>query len=388
MERGRSAIARTAEAARPSGRCGAPAVRSRRTVRERAPHVVDGEPGPGAVTFATCGAKAGEETTTSAVGPSATTSPAASTTTRSAASATNSTSWVESRTERPCRGEVADRLVAERAWRSSRDRGWARRAAAPGGSAVSCTARTSASRWPSTEVARVESPGRRRGRCARAARRRCPRPAPALAVRLRALGRDGVEVEQVRRALRDEADRRAVVPGRRASAGRRRRRLPTRTVPDVRVPLPCSAHSSEDLPGAVAAHQRGHLARPQVEVDARDRHDVAVPHHDAARPHRRRRRAVTTSRAGARRGGDRSGGASSASAARRPAPARRASRTDSGSGSHPAQRPSSHHRRGDVGVAHHRGGRAVGDACRRCRRAPRGRRTGAPARPGARRPGR
>src|SRR5690606_19321843 len=57
--------------------------------------------GCGARILATWGAKAGDETTTSATGPSATTSPSASTTTRVATSATSSTSWVASMTACP-----------------------------------------------------------------------------------------------------------------------------------------------------------------------------------------------------------------------------------------------------------------------------------------------
>ena len=51
--------------------------------------------------LATCGANAGDATTTSAVLPSATISPSAKTTTRSETAATNSTSWVAITTARP-----------------------------------------------------------------------------------------------------------------------------------------------------------------------------------------------------------------------------------------------------------------------------------------------
>ena len=48
-------------------------------------------------------------------------------------------------------------------------------------------------------------------------------------------------------------------------------------------PDPCSAQSSDDLPGAVAPHQRDDLAGRGVEVDLAHRGRVAVAHHDVAR---------------------------------------------------------------------------------------------------------
>src|SRR5699024_755986 len=81
------------------GRAGHEGIRAPSPTAVRAAVTVSS--GAGARTLATCGAKAGEEVTTSTVGPSAMISPSAMMTTRSLTSATNSTSCVDSRTVRP-----------------------------------------------------------------------------------------------------------------------------------------------------------------------------------------------------------------------------------------------------------------------------------------------
>ena len=76
-------------------------------------------------------------------------------------------------------------------------------------------------------------------------------------VGLRELVADRVEIEQIAR--------RSAARGRPAGAASRGRDRAgstpsTSTLPLARGPVPCSAHNSDDLPGAVAAHQRDDLA--------------------------------------------------------------------------------------------------------------------------------
>ena len=243
--------------------------------------------------------------------------------------ATNSTSWVASTTAGP----------APASSREHRARG----AACPGspgpGSARPAAAR--AARRPAGSPAPARAAVPRTGR-AGAGRRRCPAPAgraaprqvPAatvrLAVGLRALRGDRVQVEQVGRGLRHQADPPAgLVGGQRPGSAP----APTTTVPACRGPEPCSAQSSDDLPDPLRPISATTSPAAQVEVDV------------AGRPPRRRTAPTTPaggtapapSESGRRR---RAGRARPAGPAGRPA-RRRASRTDSGSGSQPASRPSS-----------------------------------------------
>ena len=100
-----------------------------------------------------------------------------------------------------------------------------------------------------------------------------PGPPPAAGVRGRALLGDRLEVEQVGGRLRDQPDEGAapggVEPGR---VGARRRR-------PCRSGASCGALERPDqrrLARAVAAHQRGDLARAQLEVDVAHGHVLAV----------------------------------------------------------------------------------------------------------------
>ncbi len=116
--------------------------------------------------------------------------------------------------------------------------------------------------------------------------------------------------------------------------GQRRRRAPC---PTARGPAGCSAHSSEDLPEPFRPMTATTSPRVQLEVDPAHGHDVAVAHDQAApvqpRPPRSRRGCSPRPRptAAGTRGCRRS---------RSSAACRRASRTDSGTGSQPARRPS------------------------------------------------
>ena len=200
--------------------------------------------GPGAVTFDTWGAKAGDDTTTSVVGPSATTSPAAMTTTRSELSATNSTSCVDTTTERP-------RAARPRSTRAQRGLG---RGVEAAGRLVEQQHRRVGGQLhgehqrqllPLGQVARVLVASGCRGPPPRAGPRRCRRAR-------RSRGRPG---RTRRRRCRGRAGRpRSAAPGRPAndvlpqpgcSARPEARPARCRT---VRRPLPWRAHSREDLP--------------------------------------------------------------------------------------------------------------------------------------------
>jgi hypothetical protein len=272
----------------------------------------------------------GEATTTSAVGPSATTSPSARTTTRSARSATNSTSWVDTTTAAP-RRPAPSTIGQRRLRRGSRGLGWARRAAPPR-ARRSADGQHRGEPLPLGEVARVLRRRRCRARCrssrSAAGAGRC---GAALEVGLGALLVDGGQVEQVggvwgTRPTRARA-RRGTAGG--VDAG-------DVTVPPSRRPLPCSAHSSEDLPEPLRPMRAMTSPRAHVQVDVAHRHHVAVADHHApgarstgaAAPRRVTVRGSRVGRAAASR--SRSAAADGGRRAPTAAP-----------GDHPARRPSS-----------------------------------------------
>ena len=104
-----------------------------------------------------------------------------------------------------------------------------------------------------------------------------------LGVGLRELFGDGVEVEQVGRRLRHEADERARLGGREVSGV---------AAADVDPAALARAGALERpqqrrLAGAVAAHERDDLAGAQLEVDVAHGDDRSVAHDDPARVERR-----------------------------------------------------------------------------------------------------
>ncbi len=139
-----------------------------------------------------------------------------------------------------------------------------------------------------------------------------------------------LEIEQVGRRLGNEADERARLARGEAPWGpcRRPRRAPLWRLPD-----PCIAHSSDDLPDPLRPISAVTSFGREIEVDAADRDDVAVADEHVAGPQAVGRRAPHP-------------GAPAAAFGRRwsratVARARRASRTDNGNGVQPASRPSS-----------------------------------------------
>ena len=177
-------------------------------------------------------------------GPAETTSPSASTTTSSATWATNSTSWVATRTAWPVVGEVAHDARRAAPWRRSRARGSARRAAAPRGPGGEHDGQRQREPLALGEVARVVAPGR------------CPaRAGRAGPGRSRARGAAGRRPRTPRRRSRGRAGRRrSAAPARRAPGGRAASRLGRVGAGhrdrrrERRLPAPCSAQSSVDLP--------------------------------------------------------------------------------------------------------------------------------------------
>ncbi len=285
--------------------------------------------GSGWSTLATCGAKAGDDTTTSAVGPSATTSPSASTTTRWATRATNSTSWVATTTARPSAASSARRAV-----RRSFD-GWSRPRVGSSSSTTaarctSCTARTRPSRWPSERSRGCWSPAMP-GHDPVEERPAAPLAWAALPVRLSALLVDRGQVEQVGRGLGHQRHRRrsATESRRRPSSPCRRAGVPPGAAPTAATtcPTPLRPITATTSP---PARSRSTL---------RSATTVAVPHHQpAGRPHQVLCRPVA---------GLRDERAQDWPLQRRAA-WRRASRTDRGNGSQPARRPEADDGRGQV----------------------------------------
>ena len=230
--------------------------------------------------LATCGANAGDATTTSAVAPSATISPSASTIDpiRDRGDELDVVGGDHDRAA-GCR-ELAHDARSGVPWRRSRGRASARRAAPRSVSRrAGSRARARAVALPRGRAGAASSgtPGTTRSSSARV----LPGRGAGLAVGLRALERDRRVVQQVARRLRDERD---------AAAPRRRRQLPRD--PSRRrstVPLGARAGTLERpqqrrLARTVATHARDDFAGEQVEVDRAD-----------ARRHRR-----TARRAGAR----------------------------------------------------------------------------------------
>ena len=212
--------------------------------------------GPGAVTLATCGAKAGDDTTTSAVGPSATTSPGRHDD-HPVGALGDELDVVGGHDDRPtARGEPAQHAGSAPALAVGSRPRVGSSSSSTGGSAVSWTASTSASFCPSDRSRGWRSrgmPGATRSSSAGAgaARARRSRGRPGRTPRRRCRGRAGRP-----RSAGPARPVSAVLPQRGRAA--RRRRMPrhrsaavgrvTRTVPEVSGPLPWSAHSRDDLP--------------------------------------------------------------------------------------------------------------------------------------------
>ena len=189
--------------------------------------------------------------------------------------------------------------------------------------------------------------GRRRGCRAPAGRGACG--IPRAAVGGRALLGDGLEVEQVGGGLRHQPDE--VAPARRRQRGRVRPADVDASRPGAGA-LPCSAQSSVDLPGPVAAHQRGDPARRARRDGRRPRSATVAPWTTVSAS---RHRATGSSCSGARR-------RSAAQPRSSPRARRRASRTRQRQ-RRPAGGPAELDDRGYDG----RGGEHLGRARRRAR---------------------
>ena len=147
-----------------------------------------------------------------------------------------------SRARRPA--SVAQDRDRARAWRSSRARASARRAARTFGVAASCTASTSARRCPSERSRGCVAsaiPGAMRS----SVRARAPGNGARLRIGARELLADGVEIEQIRGRVRHQPDQRARLGRAEVGRGRAPPRRPGRR---ARAPEPWSAHSSDDFP--------------------------------------------------------------------------------------------------------------------------------------------
>ena len=168
------------------------------------------------------------------------------TTTRSATVAANSTSWVATTTARPCAGERIQRrgqpglgLVVQASGRLVEQHHPGGDRELDGQHQRELLACRQVTRMVVAGDAGDDAVEHRAGRARRG----------AVAVGLGEFGVDGVQVEQVGGGLRDQADQ-AARRGRLHLA--RVVALPVGagsvTVPPSRVPEPCSAHSSDDLP--------------------------------------------------------------------------------------------------------------------------------------------
>ena len=196
----------------------------------------------------------------SAVGPSATTSPSASTTTRSAHARDELDVVGRDDDGVPVARRGSATIVANRSLAVGSSPRVGSSSSSTSGAAVSCSASTSASRCPSDRSRGCASDGDADGepieqRAAGAGG--CAR----VGVGLRALGRDGRQVQQIARELAARARR----CGEPRPAGRR---VPTSTPGG---PEPCSAQSSDDLPEPLRPISATTSPRVQVEVDLADR---------------------------------------------------------------------------------------------------------------------